>query len=348
MSTALGLFARGNPVTRLGIVCVDAVNGAPALPTWISPEGFGLVPEAIQTGFVISRECLETVGLFDERLVIDCVDTEYCLRVRDHGFRIAVARGTDIRHSIGRRAELRPFGVPLRHRESGRIATYQYHSPFRRYYIARNNIDLILRNLTRRPRWVLAVLKREMGGMIVSMVSGPQRVAQVLAITTGTVHGLFRRRGMIPGWLKALIDLDPALTTRLPRATRDALLVGEVDAGPVVEPVPAREVVRGVHDEPAQSLGEAVVAIAEDPPGVHERSPHRAQHRRRSGVPRNGLAHAAQSEGLVEHPRRVLAHAHVVRVPDRSSAARTPCGSPPRARPGRRRRPRSTARRGAG
>ena len=106
---------------------------------------------------------------------------------------------------VGRRAELRPFGIPMRHRGSGRIATYQYHSPFRRYYIARNNIDLILRNLVRRPRWVLSVLRREMGGMIVSMVSGPQRIAQVLAITTGTVHGLVRRRGMIPDWLKSLI-----------------------------------------------------------------------------------------------------------------------------------------------
>ena len=205
VAIALGIFATANPVTRLGIVAVDAVNGAPALPTWVSPEGFGLVPEAIQTGFVISRECLEHGGLFDERLVIDCVDTEYCLRVRDRGFRIAVAKGTDIRHSIGRRAELRPFGIPMRHRESGRIATYQYHSPFRRYYIARNNIDLMLRNVLRRPRWVGAVLRREMGGMVVSMVSGPQRIAQVLAITTGTVHGLVRRRGMIPGWLKALI-----------------------------------------------------------------------------------------------------------------------------------------------
>lgn len=202
---ALAQFARANPVTRLGLVCVDAVNGAPALPTWVSPEGFGLVPEAIQTGFVISRECLEVAGLFDEGLVIDCVDTEYCLRVRDHGFRIAVAKGTDIRHSIGRRAELRPFGIPMRHRESGRIATYQYHSPFRRYYIARNNIDLILRNFRKRPRWVLSVLKREMGGMIVSMVSGPQRIALVLAILTGTFHGLIRRRGMIPGWLKRAI-----------------------------------------------------------------------------------------------------------------------------------------------
>jgi rhamnosyltransferase len=204
VSTALELFARANPVTRIGVVAVDAVNGAPALPTWVSPEGFGLVPEAIQTGFVINRECLETAGLFDERLVIDCVDTEYCLRVRDHGFRIAVAKGTDIRHSIGRRAELRPFGVPLRH-ASGRVATYQYHSPFRRYYIARNNIDLMLRNVSKRPHWVLTVLKRELAGMINSMVSGPQRIAQVLAITTGTVHGLLRRRGMIPDWLKRLV-----------------------------------------------------------------------------------------------------------------------------------------------
>jgi rhamnosyltransferase len=204
VATARALFAKSNPVTRLGIVCVDAVNGAPALPTWVSPEGLGLVPEAIQTGFVISRDCLETAGLFDERLVIDCVDTEYCLRVRDSGFRIAVAKGTDIRHSIGRRAELRPFGVPLRH-GSGRIATYQYHSPFRRYYIARNNIDLMLRNVRKRPRWVLTVLKREMGGMVISMVSGPQRIAQVLAIGTGTLHGLMRRRGMIPDWLKRLV-----------------------------------------------------------------------------------------------------------------------------------------------
>lgn len=204
VATALEVFVHANPVTRIGVVCVDAVNGAPALPTWTSPEGFGLVPEAIQTGFVISRECLETAGLFDERLVIDTVDTEYCLRVRDAGFRIAVATGTNIGHSIGRRAELRPFGVPVRH-ASGRVATYQYHSPFRRYYIARNNIDLMLRNVRRRPRWVLTVLKREMRGMIVSMVSGPQRIAQVLAITTGTIHGLTRRRGMIPGWLKRLV-----------------------------------------------------------------------------------------------------------------------------------------------
>jgi len=204
VARALDVFERANRVTNIGIVCVDAVNGAPALPTWVSPEGFGLVPEAIQTGFVISRACLDAAGLFDEGFVIDCVDREYCLRVRDRGFRIAVAKGTDVRHAIGHRAELRPFGIPIRNPD-GKIATYQYHSPFRRYYIARNNIDLLLRNLRKRPHWVLTVIRRETPGMIVSIVSGPKRVAQLLAITVGTFHGFIRRRGMIPGWLMRLV-----------------------------------------------------------------------------------------------------------------------------------------------
>ena len=197
VAIALGIFADANAVTRLGIVCVDAVNGAPALPTWVSPEGFGLVPEAIQTGFVISRECLEVGGLFDERLVIDCVNG-YCLRVRDRGFRIAVAKGTDIRHSIGRRAELRPSASRC---AIASADAWRPTSTTRRSAATTSRATTstwILRNVGRRPRWVAAVLRREMVSMIVSMVSGPQRVAQVLAITTGTVHGLVRPTGHDP------------------------------------------------------------------------------------------------------------------------------------------------------
>lgn len=205
VTTALSVFESANPVTRLGMVVVDGVNGAPAIPAWIAPDGSGLVTEAIQTGMLTSRECIEAAGLLDERLVIDCVDTEYCLRVRETGYRIAVARGTDIVHAIGRRAELRPLGIPMRHRSTGRIATYQYHSPFRRYYIARNNVDLIFRYARRHPRWVLAVVKREAGGMIVSVLSGPNRLGHLLAVVIGTTHGILRRRGMIPSWLMRLV-----------------------------------------------------------------------------------------------------------------------------------------------
>ncbi|MTH68915.1 glycosyltransferase [Agromyces bracchium] len=196
VASCLETFARANRVTRVGIVCTDRVNGQPSIPTWYSPEGLGLVPEAIQSGFVISRECLETSGLFDERLVIDCVDTEFCLRVRDHGFRIAVAEDTDIAHALGEMVPFRPFGLTLPHRDGGHL--YQYHSPFRQYYIIRNNIDLVFRNVIRRRRWTLAVVKRQIGPTFDAIVSGPKRTKHLVATVVGGVHGLLRIRGPIP------------------------------------------------------------------------------------------------------------------------------------------------------
>ncbi|MRX42914.1 glycosyltransferase [Agromyces kandeliae] len=192
----LETFARANRVTRVGIVCTDRVNGQPSIPTWFSPEGIGLVPEAIQSGFVIARECLESAGLFDERLVIDCVDTEFCLRVRDHGFRIAIAEDTDITHALGEMVPFRPFGLTLAHRDGGHL--YQYHSPFRQYYIIRNNIDLVFRNFLRRRRWTLAVVKRQIGPTFDAIVSGPKRTKHLVATVVGGVHGLLRIRGPIP------------------------------------------------------------------------------------------------------------------------------------------------------
>ena len=208
VAACLAAFDRTVPATRLGIVLSDRVNGQPAIPARRSPEGLGLVDEGIQSGALVSTECLRVAGLMDESLVIDCVYTEFCLRASDAGFKLAVAPGTDMQHALGHRAPLRPFGIQLRH--AGRIASYQYHSPFRQYYIVRNNIDLILRNLGRRPRWVGAVVKREIGPRITTVVSGPHRLRQVLAILVGATHGIMRRRGKIPGWLARLVAIRSA------------------------------------------------------------------------------------------------------------------------------------------
>lgn len=200
VTACLDTFARANRVTRLGIVCADAVNGAPSLPTWTSPEGIGLVPEAIQSGFVLSRDCIEAAGPFDERLVIDCVDTEYCIRVRSRGFRIGIARGTDIRHELGEMVPFRPFGIRLAHRDGGHL--YQYHSPFRQYYITRNNIDLVFRYFRTHRRWTLAVVKRQIGPTFDAVVSGPKRAKHLVAVAVGALHGLARIRGPIPPGLR--------------------------------------------------------------------------------------------------------------------------------------------------
>lgn len=199
MECCLNTFAQATQPTRLGVVLTDHVNHEPALPPRYSPEGFGLVNEGIQSGMVISAACLNEVGLMDERLFIDCVDTEFSLRVIDHGWRIAVAPGSNITHSLGRMEPFKPFGMQ-RH-VNGESLCYQYHPPFREYYITRNNIDLVLRNLSRRPRWVASVIRREAKPHIKVLISGPYAPKHWLAITVGAWHGIIRRRGKIPNWL---------------------------------------------------------------------------------------------------------------------------------------------------
>lgn len=203
VDACLKAFAMAAPATKLGLVCVDRINGAPSLPPRESPEGLGLVGEAIQSGFVISSACLNDCGLFDERLFIDCVDTEFCLRIGDRGYRIAIAKGTNLHHALGERVPLRPFGLRLTH--NGREAHYEYHGPYRRYFITRNNVDLWLRFARHRPRWVLSAMRRERGPAITTIVGGPRRRLQFVATAMGFTHGLARRRGPMPAWLKRMI-----------------------------------------------------------------------------------------------------------------------------------------------
>ena len=197
-------FRIAAPATRLGVVCTDRVNGQPSIPEHYTAEGLGLVREAIQSGFLISAECLAECGLFDERLFIDCVDTEFCLRIAQYGYRIAVGPGTDISHSLGEQVALRPFGM-ARFDERGRQRTYEYHGPTRRYFITRNNIDLFLRYSRIRPRWVLSAIKREIGPTCTTIVSGPRRWRQLVATVIGAAHGLTHTRGPLSPRLRRML-----------------------------------------------------------------------------------------------------------------------------------------------
>lgn len=205
VSDCVTAFEMADAATNLGIVCTDRINGQPSIPEHYTEQGLGLVREAIQSGFLISVNCLHRCGLFDERLFIDAVDTEFCLRIAQHGYRIAVGPGTDITHSLGERVELRPFGIARRDAISGALKTYEYHGPTRRYFIIRNNVDLWLRYARVRPRWVISAIKRELAPTITTITSGPQRRRQLLATIIGAAHGLLRKRGAMSPALRRLL-----------------------------------------------------------------------------------------------------------------------------------------------
>jgi rhamnosyltransferase len=87
----------------------------------------------ISSGSLIPVSALNEIGLIDEDLFIDHVDTEWCLRARSKGFKLFGIPSARMFHSLGDKRKriwfLRMRNVP-------------YHSPFRYYYMIRNGILL--------------------------------------------------------------------------------------------------------------------------------------------------------------------------------------------------------------
>lgn len=204
VAACMGAFAISSAASMVGIVCAESIGDAATIAGPRTAEGLGVLRVAIQSGFVISAECLRECGLFDERLFIDYVDTEYCLRIARRGYRVVAAPGTRIEHALGDAMPLRRFGLAVRH--EGVAATYEYHSPVRRYFITRNSIDLYFRYLRSNPRWVASSVRQELVPFANTMSSGPHRGRHLLAAVIGAAHGLARRRGPLTPRLRRALS----------------------------------------------------------------------------------------------------------------------------------------------
>ncbi|MBE6482883.1 MAG: glycosyltransferase family 2 protein [Actinomyces ruminicola] len=97
----------------------------------------------IASGCLVNVEALKTVGLMDESLFIDHVDLEWGLRARRAGYRLLVAPGAKLHHSLGEDVVMLP----------GRSQPVHVHGPNRNYYLARNTIALVRRRSLMPWRW---------------------------------------------------------------------------------------------------------------------------------------------------------------------------------------------------
>lgn len=90
------------------------------------------VSHAISSGTVCPAAVFETVGMMNERLFIDWVDTEWCWRATDAGYKLVCDTKNIIHHSMGDDFKT-VFGR--------KIVVY---SDFRNYFFLRNGIYLLL------------------------------------------------------------------------------------------------------------------------------------------------------------------------------------------------------------
>lgn len=186
-----GRIAKGETVAAVGPATEDPTSGrrsgfarmGPFRFIYESGHGGGEVAAdfLISSGSLIPVQALRAIGMMDERLFVDLVDTEWFLRGRAAGWRAYGVPSAVLLHGIGERTEAI--------RIAGRsVASLHVHDPLRHYYIFRNSMIISRRPYVPR-RWVLNNLVQLLGMIIYFGARGPARLQHIRMMIHGLCHG---------------------------------------------------------------------------------------------------------------------------------------------------------------
>lgn len=113
---------------------------------------FGLTPVmddvlcVIASGSLIRMELIRKLGKFREDFFIDYVDSEFCMRLITHGWKILLVRDALLEHTLGNKRSHNFLGLEF---------VTANHSPERRFTIYRNRVYLWKKYLFRVPAYIL-------------------------------------------------------------------------------------------------------------------------------------------------------------------------------------------------
>lgn len=136
------------------------------------------------------------VGDFRDDFFVDYVDTEYCLRAQEHGYKVIVACNAILHHRLGNQ-QTKLVGL-LAMRPT-------FHSPFRWYYINRNRITMYKLYALRFPQWVLHDFSTACYAFLKMLLFEDQKLRKILALGLGIFDGFLFRMGPASAKRKALI-----------------------------------------------------------------------------------------------------------------------------------------------
>jgi len=135
----------------------------------------------ISSGTLIALQAVEEVGLMDESLFIDHVDTEWFLRARSKSLQAFGVCAARIEHSLGETAHAIRF--------AGRDRDVPQHQPFRYYYIFRNSV-LLYRRSYPSGLWKWNDLQRLLMILVVYGFMKPPRWQNLRMMAKGLWHGM--------------------------------------------------------------------------------------------------------------------------------------------------------------
>jgi len=145
------------------------------------------VKTVITSGSLVSLAAYSALGPFREEFFMDCVDLEYCLRARSHGFRIVMTRKPLMDHALG---------ATTMHTLPWKGTGTSNHLPVRRYYMTRNHIVLVREYLRKEPVWAISTLYSRLKSTILICLFEKNKFRKLGFTAIGIFDGLlsnFRR-----------------------------------------------------------------------------------------------------------------------------------------------------------
>jgi rhamnosyltransferase len=141
----------------------------------------------ISSGSLISSKIFEKIGNFRSDFFIDHVDTEFCTRMENAGFKMYGTCSTKIYHNLGDRIQKIWFG---------RWREISIHSPLRNYYMSRNTIYMTL-YLPINLLWKIRIMRRFISYLIYSLFFTSPRRIRLKLFLLGAKHGFFKKLGKL-------------------------------------------------------------------------------------------------------------------------------------------------------
>lgn len=138
------------------------------------------------SGNLLSLDACKVCGPFDEKLFIDSVDHEYCLRLRKKGFRIVRLNAAVLHHSLGRIAYHRALGMSFKTTN---------HSAVRMYYITRNRLYVMTKYMAFDMRFFVRELRELVKSFWMVALFEEMRSAKMKAMFRGMFHFVIGRYG---------------------------------------------------------------------------------------------------------------------------------------------------------
>ena len=145
--------------------------------------------DVITSGSLMSISVYQSIGAFRDDFFIDYVDVEYCLRLKNNGYRVIIATRPGMIHGIGN-TSVRKF--------LGRKVSIYNHSPVRSYYGARNQLFVVRQYFWDDPYWGLSTSISPIINCLKAMLFEKDKMLKVKYSALGVYDALHSRGGRLP------------------------------------------------------------------------------------------------------------------------------------------------------